>query len=221
MSPVTTLPSPSFTRLELRTAYGPVYRNVSTAQPRNCEASEIPVIDVSGIFRNQEARRTLAQTVREAAENTGFFYIKNHGIHEDVINAALDQAKVFFHQPESEKGNVSRDKSCYFNGWSRRQTSRASPSESLDNMEQFSWCYDPKHDPETKDLSNIPEEIRSGLKCEEYIWDGTAHLPHFKDDCVRYWQECVQLARRLLRIFALGLDLPEDYFDNVTTYPGR
>jgi isopenicillin N synthase-like dioxygenase len=221
MSSNTTVPKPSFTKLELRTAYGPAYRDVSTAPPRDCEPTEIPVIDVSGIYGDLEARKALAQTVSEAAENTGFLYIKNHGIPEEVINAALGHAKAFFHQPESEKEKVSRDKSCYFSGWSRRQTSRASPSESLDNMEQFAWCYDPKYDPEVKDLDNIPEAIKSELKCEDYIWDGTAHLPHFKRDCIRYWQECVQLTRRLLKIFALGLDLPENYFDNVTTYPGR
>lgn len=221
MSSTTTIFEPRFTKLELRTAYGSVYRDVSTAPPRDCAPTEIPIIDVSGIFGDLEARKALAQTVREAAENTGFFYIKNHGIHENLINAALGQAKTFFHQVESETQKVSRDRSSYFTGWSRRQTSRASPSESLDNMEQFSWCYDPKYDPETKDLDRIPEDIKLGLKCEDYVWDGTAHLPRFKDDCIRYWQECVQLARRLLKIFALGLNLPEDYFDAVTTYPGR
>lgn len=42
----------------------------------------------------------------------------------------------------------------------------------------------------------------------------------FKEDIIAYWQACLQLARRLIRIFALVLELPEDYFDAVTTYPG-
>lgn len=50
--------------------------------------------------------------------------------------------------------------------------------------------------------------------------EGTSHLPNFKEDCLKYWQECLKLARRLIRIFALALDLPETYFDNIVTFPG-
>ena len=35
-----------------------------------------------------------------------------------------------------------------------------------------------------------------------------------------WWQGCLQLARGLVRLFALALELPEDYFDALTTYPG-
>lgn len=211
----------AFTKLELRTAYGSVYRDVSTAPPRECRPEEIPVVDVSGMFGDLEARKALAITIREAAESTGFFYIKNHGIDEDVVQAALEQAKVFFHQSDSEKEKVSKERSNYFNGWSKRQAARSSPSESLDNIEQFSWRYDPKYDLETKDLNAIPENVKSGLQGEEFVWEGTKHIPNFNNDCIQYWQENLQLARRILKIFALGLNLPEDYFNSVTTYPGR
>ncbi|KAJ4366941.1 hypothetical protein N0V83_007471 [Neocucurbitaria cava] len=211
---------PAFTKLELRTAYGPVYRDVATTPPRECLPEEIPVIDVSRMFGDLKQRKSLATEIRAAAENTGFFYIKNHGIDEATIQTAHEQAKVFFHRPESEKQNVSRKKSKFFNGWLQRQTGRSSPSEALDNMEQFGWCYDPKYDPESKDLNAIPEDVKSGLQGEDFVWEGTEHLPNFKNDCIRYWQANLQLARRLLKIFALSLDLPEDYFDKVTTYPG-
>lgn len=58
------------------------------------------------------------------------------------------------------------------------------------------------------------------IRGENYVWEGTDHLPGFKDACIAYWQECIKLARRLVRIFALCLDLPEDYFDKLITYPG-
>lgn len=212
---------PKFTKLELRTAYGPVYRDVSTAPPRDCFAEEIPVIDLSLMFGDLNDRKALAVTVREAAENTGFFYVKNHGISEDVVQAAHDQAKAFFRQPETDKEKVSKTLSKNFNGWHKRQNTRASPSESPDTMEQFSWRYDPKYDPETKDPKDIPEDFRSGLLCEEFMWKGTEDIPDFKKDCIRYWQENLILARRLIKIFALSLELPEDYFDSVTSHPGR
>jgi len=83
---------PTTTKLELRTAYGPVFRDVLTTPPRDCTASEIPIIDLSPLHsRSPSARRELAKEIRAAAVNTGFFYIKNHGIGEDVIERAKIQ----------------------------------------------------------------------------------------------------------------------------------
>lgn len=221
MSLTTVETIPGFTKLELRTAYGPVYRNVSLAPPRDCRPDEIPVIDLSAMSDDLAARKVLATTIREASESTGFFYIKNHGIADEVIQAALGQAHTFFNQPDREKEKVIKDKSKHYNGWSQRNAQRASPSEAMDTMEQFSWSYDPKYDPETKDQDAIPGEVKSCLQGEDFIWEGPQHISGYKEDCLRYWQENLRLARRLLKLFALGLELSEDHFDSVTTYPGR
>lgn len=45
-------------------------------------------------------------------------------------------------------------------------------------------------------------------------------MPNFKEDVLTYWKACLTLSRSLIRIFAIALDLPEDYFDSVTSYPG-
>ncbi len=120
-----------FVQLELRTAYGPVYRAVSTSPPRESRPDEIPVIDVDAIYDDDdlEARTRLARTITHAAENTGFFYIKNHGIPEAAIEGALNAAKAFFGQSEEQKLTVSRTKSKWYNGFSARNTAMASPSE--------------------------------------------------------------------------------------------
>lgn len=55
---------------------------------------------------------------------------------------------------------------------------------------------------------------------EAHIWTGTAHLDGFKEASIDYWAACITLARKLIKIFALSLDLPEDYFDELTTFPG-
>jgi hypothetical protein len=91
MSTITTQP-PSTTKLELRTAYGPVYRDVLNTPPRDCTASEIPVIDLSPLYSSTlEDRKAVASEIRATAVNTGFFYIKNHGISEKIISDARKQ----------------------------------------------------------------------------------------------------------------------------------
>lgn len=55
---------------------------------------------------------------------------------------------------------------------------------------------------------------------DDFIWEGTKHLPGFRDVTVTFWQKRLELARKLVRIFALALGQSEDYFDNITTHPG-
>lgn len=215
---------PGTYKLELATAYGPAYRDVLKTPPRDCDPSEVPVIDLSGIYSDLASRQALAATVRRAAENTGFFYIRNHGIPGATIDAALAQAKVFFAQPEAAKRGVATARSRFFNGWTERRGSRISPTESRDDREGFAWRYDTRYDPARDDKKDdddgVPEAIRPWIRGEEFVWDGTAHLPGFKADVLAYWRACLTLARRMVRVFALALDLPEAYFDDMVTFPG-
>jgi isopenicillin N synthase-like dioxygenase len=55
---------------------------------------------------------------------------------------------------------------------------------------------------------------------DEFLWEGTSHIPGFKETTIEFWQRRLTLARKMIRIFALALDMPEDYFDSVTTNPG-
>lgn len=208
-------------KLELRSAYGPVYRDVLKTAPRDCDPSEVPIIDLSPLYGDLAARKSLAATVRHAAENTGFFYITNHGIPRATIDAAHGQAKAFFAQPPAAKSAAAMANSRFFNGWTAIHGSNISPTESRDYREGFMWSYDPAYDPEPgKAQREIPEDVRPFLKGEEFVWDATNHLPGFKADVLAYWRECLTLARRLIRVFALALELPETYFDDIVTYPG-
>ncbi|KAI9641193.1 hypothetical protein NHQ30_009993 [Ciborinia camelliae] len=88
-----TPPTTTTTQLELRTAYGPVYRSVLSTPPRPCTTTEIPIISLSQIDSPRlEDRQALAAEVRAAALGTGFFYVKDHGIGEEVIVKAKEQA---------------------------------------------------------------------------------------------------------------------------------
>ena len=86
----------STSKLELRTAYGPVYRTILNTPPRDCTPAEIPIINISGLYSNDlEDRKSLAKEVQTAAIGSGFFYIKNHGISDKVIADAKKQALAY------------------------------------------------------------------------------------------------------------------------------
>jgi isopenicillin N synthase-like dioxygenase len=87
---------PSTTKLELRTAYGPVFRDVLNVPPRDCTSEEIPIIDLTPLHSGGlDERKKLASQIKKTAVNTGFFYITNHGISEEVIADARKQLLTF------------------------------------------------------------------------------------------------------------------------------
>lgn len=134
--------APAYTKLKLRTAYGPVFRDVSTNAPRPATAEEVPIIDFTDLYGDADARLRLSQKIKHAATTSGFFYAKNHGIEEAVIEKARKQALTFFKQSTEAKASVSVAKSKFFNGYSAPKTTQASEGESLGIL--IPPCYTPQ-----------------------------------------------------------------------------
>ncbi|RYC65993.1 hypothetical protein CHU98_g261 [Xylaria longipes] len=208
------------TQLRLSSGNGPVTRTVLKTPLRDALPSEIPIIDISGIFgASKDARVNVARQIRDAATNNGFFYIKNHGIPPDIPETACEKLLEFFRQPREVKDRASISQSKFFNGYKAPKSQRINPFESVDVRETFSWTYDPRYDPSVSDPAAIPSHIAGHLKMEDFFWEATANLPGFKEAIVRYWRSCLAVARALVRVFALSLDLPEDFFAEKFTHP--
>lgn len=122
-----------YTQVELLTLSGPEFRRVSTAPPRPPTEDEIPIIDLASVDKDLEARKSLASKVRAAAESTGFFYIKNHGISEELIENALSQAKAFFDQPIEKKQLASSKIQKNADGWHGLGTTQVNKTETRGN----------------------------------------------------------------------------------------
>lgn len=118
-----------YTQVELLTLSGPEFRRVSTAPPRPPTEDELPIIDLASIDQDLEARKIIASKVRAAAENTGFFYIKNHGISGELIQNALSQAQAFFDQPIEKKQLASSKIQKNADGWHGLGTTQVNKTE--------------------------------------------------------------------------------------------
>ncbi|KAI0409710.1 2OG-Fe(II) oxygenase [Xylaria palmicola] len=208
------------TKLRLSSGNGLVTRAVLTTPLRDALPSEIPIIDVSGIFSaSKDDRIRVARQIRDAATNNGFFYMANHGVPDEVPEAARERLLAFFRQPQEVKERAGIRHSAYFNGYKPPRSQHINPTESVDVRETFSWTYDPRYDPSVPDPAAIPPDVARYLRCEDFQWAATADLPGFKDAIVRYWRACLAVARALVRSFALSLDLPEDFFAAKFTHP--
>ena len=70
---------------------------------------EVPLIDI-GDYRAGKpgAADKVAADLRHATETVGFFYLKNHGIPQEMIDRTFVQAQRFFDLPLAEKMKVPR-----------------------------------------------------------------------------------------------------------------
>lgn len=208
------------TTLRLASPNGPVTRTILQTPLRDALVSEIPVIDVSGIFSDSlDARKTVASKIHDAATNTGFFYIKNHGISTDLTDASGAAMLDFFRQDLDIKMRAVSTNSKYSNGYRAPDTQRINPNEGIDVREAFSWRYDPRLDPSVPDLNAVPQHVQDMFAYDDHALRQTANLPHFGKAMIAHYQACLTLARRLTRSFALSLNLPEDAFDDKIQYP--
>ena len=215
--------------LRLASPNGVVTRPLLSTPPRDAKPSEIPTIDIAPIFGGSEEQRgAVARQIRDAATNTGFFYIRNHGVPSFLIEDAHRAGLDFFRQDREAKLKARTSGSNHFTGYFPPQSMKINPFEGPDAKEMFITRYDPRHDPKLAALAlegeealmeSIPAHIREHFHFEDTPWEGTASVPHFKPALIRYYQEGLKLTRALMRSFALSLDMAEDYFDAKMQYP--
>ncbi|KAM0370714.1 hypothetical protein ACHAPY_010286 [Fusarium culmorum] len=211
----TTAPA-EYTTVQLLTPNGPVSRRVRCGKPRTPTLEEMPIIDLSSIDGDESARKALSTQIKAAAENTGFFYVSNHGIPQDLIEEALQQCKNFFDQSQDDKDRVAFTKAGKFCGYHGVGSTQINNKETKDNKETFSMRYDTRIDPS----HDCVDDINSNFDSIDFVWNGTSHLTKFRPVLTEFYQRRLTLARKLIRLFALALELPEDYFDSIITTPG-
>ena len=71
--------------------------------------ASLPVIDISGLSSASAAdRRAVGAQLRAACLDKGFFYIKNHGVPEGLVDSVFKEAAAFFALPAAQKAEVDK-----------------------------------------------------------------------------------------------------------------
>ena len=175
---------------------------------------KIPVVDLTPCVEEGPLadRRAVAAQIRSACIDIGFFNLTGHGIPAAELAGVLRQGHAFFNQPLAEKMKVHAGKSPTNRGF--MQTGGLNPDAASgkfpDVKERFFISREP-----------LPgEEGNVGYNVGRSQWPDAAALPDFEPFMKRHMQSRVVLAQRLVRAFALSLDLPEDFFDEMYARPG-
>jgi len=169
------------------------------------EESLVPIIDIGALSKDDKAaQKAVAEKIGKACEEIGFFVVVNHGIPADVIDTAWNQTMDFFDLPLDEKKKfVSEDEAKNPYGYSVLGGEQLSRGKELENGSQSKQMGDLKEmfqmGPKNPDAGMPPRNLPDKPGSFANAWEA-------------YYEHANQLAQRLLRAFAMALDLPEDWF---------
>lgn len=169
------------------------------AAPRRASATEMPVLDL-GDWIAGGSIAPLVEQFRAACTNTGFLYVRNHGIPRGVVDGVFQATRRYFELPEAERLKDKIDERF------RR------------GFMPYGVTQHPGHKPDLKesyelalDLPLTDPDVQAGLPLHgPNRWP--ADKPWLKEAAEAYFGHTLALGKRLLRIFAVALEQPEDFF---------
>jgi isopenicillin N synthase-like dioxygenase len=174
---------------------------MSYATAKAVDAAFIPVIDISDLRAGTPGGlRKVANDLAHAASTVGFFYVKNHGVPQALINDVFAIAREFFGQPLATKNEVKVN--AIHRGFLKAGEAKMSDEAKPDLKESFIWGLDVGD----KDPDYLSDRPLIGPN----QWPGT--VPRMRDAFMRYFDECNALGKLLLKAFATSLDVEADYF---------
>ncbi|MER8684614.1 MULTISPECIES: 2-oxoglutarate and iron-dependent oxygenase domain-containing protein [unclassified Mesorhizobium] len=164
---------------------------------------KLPVVDIAPLLDGSNKQR-VAKEIRWALSNTGFMYVKNHGIPQAVVDSVLDVSRRFFDLPMPQKHALHISNSdVALRGY----------------VELFGENTDPGRTKDLKECFDIGPErsMLDGPFFGPNQWPSS--LPGFRELIYGYHQKMVSLAKTLLKGIALSLDQSESFFENLTRNP--
>ncbi|XPS79397.1 hypothetical protein M3J09_011382 [Ascochyta lentis] len=175
--------------------------------------NELPKIDFQRIYSdNPRDRQELAKEVGAACRDVGFFYAVNHGVDESLLDDTFDALKRFFDLPTEVKMEVHNQKTAKFRGYEAFLEGKLDPSTRGDFKEGFLMGEDATDPEQNRPITPSTAEPRNQ-------WPTHPSALFWRPSIYRYYNAMYTFSKRLLRIFALALELPETAFDEITTYP--
>jgi isopenicillin N synthase-like dioxygenase len=153
----------------------------------------IPLIDFSPFFSGPAGRQSVGAAVFRAAHETGFMYLKGHGIPFDHVSETFGLAQDFFRLPSETKVQHLRTAGNF--GYQSLAQEALDPTQPPDLKEDFT--------------------MRNALAIDasDPRWPSEA----FRSKATGFYDECRKLAAQVMQAFAQALRLPEGFFDDKHT----
>jgi isopenicillin N synthase-like dioxygenase len=172
------------------------------------EATEIPVLDLAAYLAGDAAAAArLAGELHDACTNVGFFYVRNHGVASELIDATFAEAARFHAQPLEKKLalRIDRDNVGYLPMAASTITSTTIATAGTPSQNEAFFVK--------KELEPDHADVVAGTPFKGLNrWP--EDLPGFRETVLDYIDAQLALAMKLLPLYAMALDLPANYFND-------
>ena len=169
----------------------------------------VPIIDIGQFLEGSpQGKADVAAAMRHACENIGFLQIVGHGIDPELIARTYSLSKEFFDRPLGEKLAVTAPSPDQVRGYSAV------------GAEGLSYSLDEVTPGDLKESFSIgPVEVsddpyftsaQAGPHFAPNLWPPGSQ--EFRTVYTAYFEAMAKLSADLMRIFAVALELPEDFF---------
>lgn len=160
--------------------------------------AEIPVLDLAPYLSAQpDAREKLGKQLCHALENIGFYFIKGHGVPQSLVDAAFAETTRFHTQPLDRKLRLRRNRD---NVGYLPMSRGGDPETALKPNVNEAFFH-------KRDLpANHPDVLARRRFRGSNLWPDD--LPGFRETVVAYCDALEGLAKKLVPLYAVALDLP-------------
>lgn len=174
---------------------------------------ELPVIDIGPFVTDSSdaERRRTADEIKRACIDMGFLCITGHPIPQSEFDTLIEWGHRLFALPLEDKLALGLNDRPGGTGYVRMGGNQAPDAQkSPDVKERFIMSRD-----------RIPGEPEEGsFSAGQTVWPAPDKLDGFANFMRAHIGKRTDLARQIIRAFALSLDLDEGYFDEMYRYPG-
>lgn len=178
---------------------------------REYDGDRLPVVSLANT--SGQGKEAAAEQVREAATTIGFFYISDHGVPQDVIDAAFAANRAFHALPEERKLEVrlTRFHRGYqpFASSTLRASARFEPAQHPNQLESFFMRHE---------LTPDDPDLLAGLPLQgPNLWP--SGMPEFREAVTAYNSAVSALGHRLVELVALAIGERATFLDRYFTRP--
>ncbi|MER6122361.1 2-oxoglutarate and iron-dependent oxygenase domain-containing protein [Streptomyces sp. NPDC001795] len=175
----------------------------------------VPVIDLSSARSSAAADRQLGAVIDEVCRTSGFLVIVGHGVRQDTIAEMYRATREFFALPAEAKSKLLADPADpLMRGFGRKGSLAASNADAEVEYERklpdVSETFTINRLGEPDGAGRLPADADPALATPNR-WP---ELPGFAEAYRSYYAAMEVLAADIMRLFALALDLPENWFED-------
>jgi isopenicillin N synthase-like dioxygenase len=179
---------------------------------------QIPTLDITSYLRGESGSRDKAAAqLRDISKTIGFFYLKGHGVPQNLIDAVFEQSRRFHALPIETKKKIPYFETGSFRSGYQPCTQDDYQLTNINIIENAKpnlvAKFSINREGGSGGLSMTDEQRRARIN----VWP--ENLSDFKETLQDYHARVEKLGRQLLPLWATSLKLPLDYFDKFFATP--